>query len=257
MTGACSPWSNPDAREHGPSIDKCAASGGARRSLFASSFGFGYPIEPAVRIAPARGVLDKNAFMRACREGGAAIEQALRQLDRAYFQFLLRDAMRGLRDRDAARDLVQDTFIKVWRRCATFQGDSELLPWIRSILRHALLDQLRKTSREVAIEDEQDLTEQARMSVQELSIDHIAAPDLDARRNQLEECFRRCWERFERASPAHALVLSWIVEEGMSHEQIAALLGRTPGATREFISQCRKRARVHLAEWYELAVDSQ
>jgi RNA polymerase sigma-70 factor, ECF subfamily len=199
--------------------------------------------------------LDKNAFIRACREGGAAIEQALRQLDRAYFRVLLGEAMRGLRDPDAARDLVQDAFIKVWRRCATFQGESELLPWIRSILRRTLIDQLRKEDREVAIEDEQGLTPEARTRVEELSVDRVPAPDLEARRDQLDECFRRCWGRFERAAPAHALVLAWIVEDGLSHEQIASLLGRTPGATREFISQCRKRARVHLGEWYELASD--
>jgi hypothetical protein len=37
-----------------------------------------------------RGVepLDKTLFMRACREGGAAIEQALRELDRAFFAIL-------------------------------------------------------------------------------------------------------------------------------------------------------------------------
>jgi RNA polymerase sigma factor (sigma-70 family) len=197
--------------------------------------------------------LDKNDFMRACREGGAAIEQALRQLDRAYFRVLLGEAMRGLRNRDAARDLVQEAFIKVWRRCATFQGDSELLPWIRSILRRTLIDQIRKDGREVAIEDAQGLTVEVRAKVEELSIDRVPSPDLEARRRQLDECFRRCWERFELAAPVHALVLSWVVEGGLSHEQIAELLGRTPGATREFISQCRKRARVHLAEWYELA----
>ena len=32
----------------------------------------------------------------------------------------------------------------------------------------------------------------------------------------------------------------------------AALLERTPGATREFVSQCRKRARRYYAEWYAL-----
>jgi RNA polymerase sigma factor (sigma-70 family) len=197
--------------------------------------------------------LDKNVFIRACREGGAAIEQALRQLDRAYFRVLLGEAMRGLRDQDAARDLVQEAFIKVWRRCATFQGDSELLPWVKSILRRTLIDRLRKEGREVAIEDEQGLTTEARTKVEELSIERVPAPDLEARRGQLDECFRRCWERFQRAAPAHALALSWIVEDGLSHEQIATMLGRTPGATREFISQCRKRARVHLAEWYELA----
>jgi RNA polymerase sigma-70 factor (ECF subfamily) len=197
--------------------------------------------------------LDKHAFQRACREGGAAIERTLRELDRAYCQKLYREAVRGLRDPDAALDLVQDTFIKVWLRCATFQGESEVFPWIKSILRHGLLDRLRRAGREVSLEDESDSTPEVEPRVFELSRDNVSTPDDEARRRQLDDCFRRCWERFERAAPSHALVMSWIVEDGLSHEQIAALLGRTPGATREFISQCRKRARTHFAEWYALA----
>jgi RNA polymerase sigma factor (sigma-70 family) len=197
--------------------------------------------------------LDKYAFQRACREGGAAIEQTLRELDRTYFAILYGEALRGLRDPDAAQDLVQETFIKVWMHGATFQGESEVLPWIKSILRHGLLDRLRRAGREVALEDECGPAPEVESRLFELSLDSVSTPDREARRGQLEESFRRGWERFERAAPSHALVLSWIVADGLTHEQIASLLGRTPGATREFISQCRKRARLHLGEWYELA----
>jgi RNA polymerase sigma factor (sigma-70 family) len=197
--------------------------------------------------------LDRYAFMRACREGGAAIERALRLLDRSYFGALFRESLRGLRDHESARDLVQDTFIKVWLRCATFQGDSELLPWIKSILRHALLDRLRKSTVEVTLDPAEDLDHDTQLRIAELSEETIPRPDSEAARAQLDECFQRCWRRFEAASPSHALVMAWIVEDGLSHEEIGELLGRTPGATREFISQCRKRARVHLLEWYELA----
>src|SRR6187549_4198635 len=92
--------------------------------------------------------------MRACRDGGAAIEQALRQLDREFFATLHSRARRTLRNADVARDLVQETFIKVWRRCAMFHGDSELLPWIEAILRHGLLDTLRRGGREVPFEED-------------------------------------------------------------------------------------------------------
>jgi hypothetical protein len=51
-------------------------------------------------------------------------------------------------------------------------------------------------------------------------------------------------------------VISWIVQDGLTHQEIGELLGRTPEATREFISQCRERARLHLVEWYELAVSA-
>ena len=191
--------------------------------------------------------------MRACREGGAAIEGALRQLDRSYFRLLFRESLRGLNDRESARDLVQDTFIKVWLRCATFQGDSELLPWIKSILRNALLDRLRKPTSEIALETVEDQPGETQLRIAELSEESIPQPDSQAARAQLDACFQRCWQKFEAASPSHALVMTWIVEDGLSHDQIGELLGRTPGATREFISQCRKRARLHLAEWYELA----
>jgi DNA-directed RNA polymerase specialized sigma24 family protein len=80
-----------------------------------------------------------------------------------------------------------------------------------------------------------------------------AEPEDAARRAELQAVFERCWREFERVSPAHAAVMTWIVDDGLSHEEIGTLLERTPGATREFISQCRKRARRHLAEWYALA----
>lgn len=191
--------------------------------------------------------------MRACREGGHAIEQALRALDRTFFLALYRDCLRSVPDADASRDLVQETFIKVWQRCATFHGDSELLPWIKSIMRHGILDRFRRADGAVSLEDEDEMNTDVQRRISELSAANNPTPDDEARRRQLAECFGHCWERFERDAPAHAAVMSWIVQDGLSNEEISALLGRTPGATREFISQCRKRARIYFAEWYELA----
>lgn len=186
------------------------------------------------------------------------MEQALLALDRAFFALLYRECARSVRDPDAARDLVQDTFIKVWRRCATFHGESELLPWIRAIQRRAMLDWLRKPHREVPMETiGGELTVETQRRIAELSAESLATPVDDARRRELQACFKRCWERFEAAAPSHAAVIAWIVEDGFTHEEIGTLLGRTPGATREFISQCRKRARHHFSEWYELAFGMQ
>jgi RNA polymerase sigma-70 factor (ECF subfamily) len=197
--------------------------------------------------------LDKNEFMRACREGGAAIEHALRTLDRDFFATLQTRALRVIRNADAARDIVQDTFLKVWQRCATFHGASELLPWIDAILRHGVLDFLRRAQREVPFDESDAATGEISARIAELSRSENVTPDDHVRREQLADCFRRCWARFEQAAPTHAAVISWIAHDGLTNEEIGALLERSPGATREFISQCRKRARVHLAEWYELA----
>lgn len=195
--------------------------------------------------------------MRACREGGSAIEQALRHLDRAFFAILYRDAVRTLRDPAAARDLVQDTFIKVWRRCSTFRGDSDLLPWIRTILRYGAIQSLRGSVREVPLDDHDGLTEEASRRLYEMSIEGNPTPERLARQREQADQFRRCWQRFLREDPLHANVMTWVVEDGLSNEDIAELLDRTPGATREFISQCRKRARYYLADWYALVSESE
>ncbi len=190
--------------------------------------------------------------MRACRDGGRALEQAIRTLDREHFAMLYRESRRTVRDAAAARDLVQETFIKVWQRCASFHGNSELLPWLRAILRHTMLDSFRRNDRAVSLDDAV-LTAEIELKIVELSARAVPTPLDDAQARQQREVFQRCWAAFERECPTHAAVIAWIGEDGLDNDEIAQLLGRTPGATREFISQCRKKARVYLAEWYQLA----
>ncbi|MBP7616041.1 MAG: sigma-70 family RNA polymerase sigma factor [Steroidobacteraceae bacterium] len=190
--------------------------------------------------------------MRACRDGGSALEQAMRTLDREHFAVLYRESRRTVRDAAAARDLVQETFIKVWQRCASFHGSSELLPWLRAILRHTMLDSFRRHDRTVSLDDAV-LTAEVEQKILELSARAVATPLDEVQVRQQREVFQRCWAAFERDCPTHAAVIAWIGEDGLDNEAIAQLLGRTPGATREFISQCRKKARVYLAEWYQLA----
>jgi RNA polymerase sigma-70 factor (ECF subfamily) len=196
--------------------------------------------------------LDKGAFITACREGGTAIERALRVLDRDYFTTLYRECRRVVGDCELARDLVQDTFIKIWQRCATFQGTSELLPWMRSILRHTVLDALRRRAREVPLDAADPSTEGA-MRLVELAIGHDDTPVRGAEAVEARACFERGWARFEAECPEHAAVIQWIAADGLDTAAIAALLERSPGATREYVSQCRKRARHYLADWYALA----
>ena len=104
------------------------------------------------------------------------------------------------------------------------------------------------------MEKDGQVTGEATRSMAVLSSQREGGPHEEAHRRQLAESFQRGWDAFQEAAPRHAAVMAWIVEDGLSNDEISELLGRTPGATREFVSQCRKRARVHLAEWYQLAL---
>ncbi len=56
-------------------------------------------------------------------------------------------AYRVLGERGAAEDVVQDAFLSVWRRAASFQpGRGSVRTWLLSIVHHRAIDRLRGTS---------------------------------------------------------------------------------------------------------------
>lgn len=201
--------------------------------------------------------LDAHSFTLACREGGRRIETWLRVVDREHGARFYREAAAALRSWQAAEDVVQEAMVKVWQRCATFHGPGEPLAWIHQIVRNTLLDALRQRQalapREQPLHDDDgQLTLDAEAAVLDLSASGVATPEGALAEHQIEAVFRRCFEQFAAAHPEHATVLRWVVEDGLDNAAIEALLERNPGATREFISQCRKKARPYFSAWYAL-----
>ena len=86
-----------------------------------------------------------------------ALEQELSILHKP----LLRFAKLQLRDEAAAEDAVSATLLAILEKPAAFQGGSSLRTYATGILKHKLIDHIRRCSREVAIEplDEQSLDE--------------------------------------------------------------------------------------------------
>lgn len=197
--------------------------------------------------------MDKGGFMRACQEGGAPAERALAALYKDYGPALWRDAARMLRDADTARDLLQDTLLKAWRACAGYRGEAELFPWLQRILRRSAIDWLRRRRPEVPLEDEQGAwSPEAASAWSAWREDLHSEPTQTLVDRQSEGVFRRCAERFAAEQPQAANVIRWIAEDELTPAEVAVLIDRSPGATREYISQCRKKARQYFAEWYAL-----
>ena len=197
--------------------------------------------------------LSADSFTQACRQGGRQIEAWLRIVDREHGARFYREAAAALRSWHAAEDVVQDAMVKVWQRCATFRGPGDPLAWIHSVVRHTLLDALRQRRPEQPLDDDGAPSPAVLQAVLQQSVQRVATPDRQLHEAQVDAAFRRGFEQFTAAHPEHATVLRWVVEDGLDNQAVAELLGRSPGATREFISQCRKKARPHLADWYALA----
>lgn len=90
---------------------------------------------------------------------------AVSQEDRARFEALVNEhldslygsALRLTRNRAAAEDLIQDTFLKAWRSFHTFQTGTNARAWLYKILMNAYIDSYRRSSREPEMVDHEDV----------------------------------------------------------------------------------------------------
>lgn len=71
-----------------------------------------------------------------------------------YGDLLLSYALAHNPQREAAEDLVQETFMAAWRGRDQFKGQAKFETWLVSILRNKIRDRLRRSKRDAASLDE-------------------------------------------------------------------------------------------------------
>ncbi|MGQ0546385.1 MAG: sigma-70 family RNA polymerase sigma factor [Betaproteobacteria bacterium] len=73
--------------------------------------------------------------------------------------YLLRYASLQLRDRHAAEDVVQETLLAALEGRAAFGGRASLRTWLTGILKHKIVDAIRRASRESALTPNDELAD--------------------------------------------------------------------------------------------------
>lgn len=155
--------------------------------------------------------MSETELAERCRQGDRA---AFQQLYEQYAGWLMAVCVRYAGEREAARDILHDGFLKVFRSFSLFsyRGEGSLRAWLTRIMVNESLEFLREKER-------QDRT----VLMEELP-DTI--PDT-------EECE---WERIPQARlmrfieelpTGYRTVFNLYVMEGKSHKEIAGLLGIT------------------------------
>jgi RNA polymerase sigma-70 factor (ECF subfamily) len=76
-------------------------------------------------------------------------KKSFEELVRRHERFLVKVVVRMTRDLNAAEDIVQDSFIKAYRRLSLFEGRSSFRSWLYQIAVNTARNRFRKTAREV------------------------------------------------------------------------------------------------------------
>ena len=156
--------------------------------------------------------------------------QATLFLHRRYaHRFMLYLQRRGL-DHAQAEDAVQEAFIRILKNAQRFTAQGQGRAWLWTLARSAFLDELKKRPQAQSVEPEQAL---------------MHAPDV-ASQVHYQDCVHGQLQRFVQAYPEAGQAVMWAAADGLKTAQIAQVLGRSAGATRQFLSQARKRLREYM-----------
>ena len=85
-------------------------------------------------------VSDEALMIRHQRGDRTAFATLVRRHQTAIFNF----ALRQLRIRSTAEDVVQETFVRVVQNAAEFKHEARFVTWLYTIARNLCIDQLRK-----------------------------------------------------------------------------------------------------------------
>lgn len=138
----------------------------------------------------------------------------------ALHQPLLRFAKLQLRDEAAAEDAVSATLLAILEKPDAFKGGSSLRTYATGILKHKLVDQIRRCAREVPIEpqDDQSIDEAIEALFNETGHwnDKPAAwvePERALERSQMQRVLERCLEDMPARLARVFMMREWLEEE--------------------------------------------
>lgn len=164
--------------------------------------------------------LSLSAALAACAAGD---KSGLRQLYDQEAPRMIGVALRIIRRRDLAEDIVHDAFMRIWRAAGRY--DSSLgspRAWIYAIVRNLAIDSIRNSQREEFVDDEQ----LAGM------IDSASETTPFFERLSESNALRRCLQGLE---PKRRASLLMAYAQGCSHGEIAGKLGVPLGTVKAWI----------------------
>lgn len=172
-----------------------------------------------------------------------------------YGDALYRYALLRLRDAMLAEDLVQETLLAAMQASSRYTGASTEKTWLIGILKHKLIDHLRKSRREAPFGDELVTTADASAELFDahghwrIDIRAWSEPEQALEQREFWHVFAACLERLPQRL-ADALSLREL--DGLDTETICQELGISTTNLWVILSRARQRMRQCLdAHWFE------
>lgn len=166
--------------------------------------------------------LEKDMIL-SCQKGE---RWAQRKLYESLYGKMMIVCMRYARDKEEAKDILNEGFVKVFKNLHKYKVGTSLNSWVRRIMVNTAIDHYRKNTRH-------------------------RVDDLEYARNEAtkeEDAISKCSAKeilaiVQKLPPSYRSVFSLFVVEGYSHREIANKMGITESTSRSNLVKARNKLR--------------
>jgi RNA polymerase sigma factor (sigma-70 family) len=135
---------------------------------------------------------------------------------------------------EEAEDILQEGFIKIFKKLDSFRGDGSFEGWIRRIFVNTAIEHFRRKRYLMPVTEKEENTIEGKYTS---VLDELGAKDIMALIQEL--------------SPGYRTVFNMYVVEGYTHKEIADMLGISEGTSKSQLS----RAKVILQDMVRNFID--
>ena len=168
-------------------------------------------------------------------------EKAFEIIIYRYKHRLTRLAWSVVHNEDDAMDIVQESFIKVYRKLHSFQGTSKLYTWLYRIVMNHSIDYVRKRPSAVIVPVDEMMHEPA-------SKDKSMRPDINLLNKELN---KKIFEAVDKLPEKQKKAVILREVEDLSYNEIAEIMSCTVGTVMSRLYYAREKLREILKPYVE------
>jgi RNA polymerase sigma-70 factor (ECF subfamily) len=161
----------------------------------------------------------------------AGNENEFRKLVDENMDCIYLTALRITADEDDARDIVQETFMKVWEKRKSIKSDNNIIPYIRRIAVNKCYDLMRKRKSRYG----------ANRTVDTSLLTEIAGDSRADYKLNNDEVVSILNALASGLSPRQRIVFTMIELEELSHGEVAEITGMSKTSIKSNLSHARKK----------------
>jgi len=162
---------------------------------------------------------------------------AFGELVSRYQKTVYRIILRMVKSPDDADDLTQDTFVRAYRGLKTFKEEFDFHPWLYRIAVNQAINFINRRKRQAAVDMD---------DVPEGDIKQGPEPENPMQSASRQELMENLEEALQRLPDEQRTVFLLRVQEGLSYEEIATVMGTPKGTVMSRLARARMALRRYL-----------